>query len=163
MKYAKILGTGSYLPANRVSNDELAQKVDTSDEWITSRTGIKFRHIAADNEQTSDLAVAAARRALDDAGLAAEDIDLIVVATATPDMQFPATATIVQNKLGMAGCPAFDVAAVCAGFMYALEEAYYEAKADSLTKIEQGVAAQLAVLTERRLEAEQAAMANNIE
>lgn len=78
MKHAKILGTGSYLPANRVSNDELAQKVDTSDEWITSRTGIKFRHIAADNEQTSDLAVAAARRALDDAGLAAEDIDLIV-------------------------------------------------------------------------------------
>ena len=114
MKYAKILGTGSYLPANRVSNDELAQKVDTSDEWITSRTGIKFRHIAADNDQTSDLAVAAARRALDDAGLAAEDIDLIVVATAT----------IVQNKLGMAGCPAFDVAAVCAGFMYALTTAH---------------------------------------
>ena len=124
MKHAKILGTGSYLPANRVSNDDLAQKVDTSDEWITSRTGIKFRHIAADNEQTSDLAVAAARRALDDAGLAAEDIDLIVVATATPDMQFPATATIVQNKLGMAGCPAFDVAAVCAGFMYALTTAH---------------------------------------
>ena len=94
MKHAKILGTGSYLPANRVSNDELAQKVDTSDEWITSRTGIKFRHIAADNEQTSDLAVAAARRALDDAGLAAEDIDLIVVATATPATHFPSTATI---------------------------------------------------------------------
>lgn len=123
MKHAKILGTGSYLPANRVSNDELAQKVDTSDEWITSRTGIKFRHIAADNEQTSDLAVAAARRALDDAGLAAEDIDLIVVATATPDMQFPATATMVQHKLGVGGCPAFDVQAVCAGFMYAISTA----------------------------------------
>ncbi|MCF7530104.1 beta-ketoacyl-ACP synthase III [Neisseria lisongii] len=124
MQYAKILGTGSYLPANRVSNDDLAQKVDTSDEWITTRTGIKFRHIADDGEKTSDLAVEAARRALADAATDADEIDLIIVATATPDMQFPSTATIVQQKLGIAnGCPAFDVQAVCAGFMYALNTA----------------------------------------
>ena len=124
MQYAKISGTGSYLPANRVSNDDLAQKVDTSDEWITARTGIKFRHIAAENEKTSDLAAEAARRALDAAGLDSGKIDLIIVATATPDMQFPSTATIVQQKLGITnGCPAFDVQAVCAGFMYALTTA----------------------------------------
>ena len=124
MQYAKISGTGSYLPANRVSNDDLAQKVDTSDEWITARTGIKFRHIAAENEKTSDLAAEAARRALDAAGLDSDEIDLIIVATATPDMQFPSTATIVQQKLGIDnGCPAFDVQAVCAGFMYALTTA----------------------------------------
>ncbi|KLT72707.1 3-oxoacyl-ACP synthase [Neisseria arctica] len=123
MQYAKILGTGSYLPASRVTNDELAQKVDTSDEWITTRTGIKARHIAADNEKTSDLATEAAKRALLAAGVDAGEIDLIVLATATPDMQFPSTATIVQNKLGIAGCAAFDVAAVCAGFMYALTTA----------------------------------------
>lgn len=124
MQYAKISGTGSYLPANCVSNDDLAQKVDTSDEWITARTGIKFRHIAAENEKTSDLAAEAARRALDTAGLNGSEIDLIIVATATPDMQFPSTATIVQQKLGIDnGCPAFDVQAVCAGFMYALTTA----------------------------------------
>lgn len=124
MQYAKISGTGSYLPANRVSNDDLAQKVDTSDEWITARTGIKFRHIAAENEKTSDLAAEAARRALDAAGLNGNEIDLIIMATATPDMQFPSTATIVQQKLGITnGCPAFDVQAVCAGFMYALTTA----------------------------------------
>ena len=124
MQYAKISGTGSYLPANRVSNDDLAQKVDTSDEWITARTGIKFRHIAAENEKTSDLAAEAARRALDAARLDSGKIDLIIVATATPDMQFPSTATIVQQKLGITnGCPAFDVQAVCAGFMYALTTA----------------------------------------
>lgn len=124
MQYAKISGTGSYLPANRVSNDDLAQKVDTSDEWITARTGIKFRHIAAENEKTSDLAAEAARRALDAAGLNGSEIDLIIAATATPDMQFPSTATIVQQKLGITnGCPAFDVQAVCAGFMYALTTA----------------------------------------
>lgn len=123
MKYAKILGTGSYLPSKRLSNDDLAQIVETSDEWIMARTGIRYRHIAADNEQTSDLAVAAARRALEAAQTDAADIDLIVVATATPDMQFPATATIVQHKLGVGGCAAFDVAAVCAGFMYALTTA----------------------------------------
>ncbi len=103
MQYAKILGSGSYLPEKRVSNDDLAEFVDTSDEWIVSRTGIKFRHLAAENERTSDLAVIAAQRALADAGVAAEEIDLIVLATATPDMQFPSTATIVQNKLGIAG------------------------------------------------------------
>lgn len=123
MQYAKILGTGSYLPKKRVSNDDLAQIVDTSDEWITTRTGIKFRHIAADDEKTSDLAVQAALNALADAGTDKAEIDLIVVATATPDMQFPATATIVQHKLGMSGCAAFDVQAVCAGFMYALTTA----------------------------------------
>lgn len=124
MTYAKILGTGSYLPAKRLSNDDLARMVDTSDEWITERTGIKARHIAADNEETSDLAVAAARQALQAANVSAEDIDLIIVATATPDMQFPSTATIVQHKLGVAGCAAFDVQAVCAGFMYALTTAH---------------------------------------
>lgn len=124
MQYAKILGTGSYLPANRVSNEDLAKKVDTSDEWITTRTGIKFRHIADEQEKTSDLAARAAEKALADAGVGAEEIDLIVVATATPDMQFPSTATIVQQKLGITnGCAAFDVQAVCAGFMYALNTA----------------------------------------
>lgn len=123
MTYAKILGTGSYLPANRVSNDDLAQRVDTSDEWISSRTGIKARHLAADGEKTSDLAVSAARRALEAANLVPADIDLIVVATATPDMQFPSTATIVQQKLGISGCPAFDLQAVCAGFIYAITTA----------------------------------------
>ena len=113
MTYAKILGTGSYLPANRVSNDDLAQRVDTSDEWISSRTGIKARHLAADGEKTSDLAVSAARRALEAANLVPADIDLIVVATAT----------IVQQKLGISGCPAFDLQAVCAGFIYAITTA----------------------------------------
>lgn len=121
--YAQILGTGSYLPAKRVSNDDLAKRIDTSDEWITTRTGIKARHLAADNEKTSDLAVQAALKALEDAKIPAQEIDLIIVATATPDMQFPATATIVQQKLGIEGCPAFDVQAVCAGFMYAITTA----------------------------------------
>lgn len=124
MHYAKILGSGSYLPAKRVSNDDLAQFVDTSDEWIQSRTGIQFRHFAAENELTSDLAVIAAQRALEAANLTGDDIDLIIVATATPDMQFPSTATIVQQKLGISGCAAFDVQAVCAGFMYALTTAH---------------------------------------
>ena len=123
MQYAKILGTGSYLPARRVTNDELAQRIDTSDEWIAGRTGIRARHIAADNEKTSDLAAEAGRRALAQAGIAAQSVDLIIGDTATPDMQFPATATIVQQKLGISGCPAFDVQAVCAGFVYALATA----------------------------------------
>ena len=121
MQNAQILGTGSYLPANRVTNDDLAQKIDTSDEWITTRTGIKARHIAAENEKTSDLAAAAARLALADANVSPDKIDLIIVATATPDMQFPSTATIVQHKLGISGCPAFDVQAVCAGSHFGLE------------------------------------------
>lgn len=123
MLNAHILGTGSYLPARRLTNDDLSKIVDTSDEWIATRTGIKARHIAAENEQTSDLAVAAAKAALADAAISAKDIDLIIVATSTPDMIFPATACIVQNKLGIAGCPAFDVQAVCAGFMYAMATA----------------------------------------
>lgn len=124
MAYAKILGTGSYLPANCVSNDELAKKVDTSDEWIVARTGIRQRYIAAENEQTSDLAVQASLKALQSAGIEAQDIDLIVVATTTPDKTFPSTACIVQQKLGIPGCAAFDVQAVCAGFMYALTTAH---------------------------------------
>ena len=136
MQYAKILGTGSYLPANRISNDDLAQKVDTSDEWITTRTGIKFRHIADENEKTSDLAAESARRALAAAGISADEIDLIIVATATPDMQFPSTATIVQHKLGMTnGCPSFDVQAVCAGFMYALNTADAYVKSGMAKKV----------------------------
>lgn len=123
MLNAHILGTGSYLPARRLTNDDLSKIVDTSDEWIATRTGIKARHIAAENEQTSDLAVAAAKAALADAAISAKDIDLIIVATSTPDMTFPATACIVQNKLGIAGCPAFDVQAVCAGFVYAMATA----------------------------------------
>lgn len=123
MLNAHILGTGSYLPARRLTNDDLSKIVDTSDEWIATRTGIKARHIAAENEQTSDLAVAAAKAALADTAISAKDIDLIIVATSTPDMTFPATACIVQNKLGIAGCPAFDVQAVCAGFMYAMATA----------------------------------------
>lgn len=124
MTFARILGTGSYLPQKRVTNDDLAKHIDTSDEWIFSRTGIKARHIAADDEKCSDLAVQAAKRALVDAQVNTEEIDLIIVATATPDMQFPATATIVQHKLGISGCPAFDVQAVCAGFMFALTTAH---------------------------------------
>ncbi len=120
MPHAQILGTGSYLPARRMTNDDISRLVDTSDEWIAERTGIRARHIAAAGEQSSDLAVQAARAALADAKVRAEDIDLIIVATATPDMTFPATACIVQNKLGISGCAAFDVQAVCAGFMYAL-------------------------------------------
>lgn len=123
MTYAQILGTGSYLPAQRVNNNDLAQRMDTSDEWITTRTGIKARHFAADEQKTSDLALIAAERALQAAKMSPNDVDLIIVATTTPDMQFPATAAIVQQKLGISGCPAFDVQAVCAGFMYALTTA----------------------------------------
>lgn len=120
---AAIKGTGSALPRTKVSNAELAKKVDTSDEWIVERTGIKFRHIAEDDETTSSLASKAAENALIDAELDASDIDLIVLATATPDQTFPATATIVQDNLGCNGCVAFDVAAVCSGFLYALSVA----------------------------------------
>lgn len=120
---AVIKGTGSALPANRVSNADLAQRVDTSDEWITERTGIKFRHIAGSGETTASLATEAARNALEAAGMTAADIDLIIVATATPDQTFPATATIVQDQLGQHGGVAFDVAAVCSGFLYAFSVA----------------------------------------
>ncbi|SOB80320.1 3-oxoacyl-[acyl-carrier-protein] synthase-3 [Sphingomonas guangdongensis] len=118
-----ILGTGSALPARRVSNAELAQTVDTSDEWIVERTGIRFRHIAGSDETTATLATDAAKAALAAAGLNAADIDLIVLATATPDQTFPATATKVQAALGTGDCVAFDVAAVCSGFLYALQVA----------------------------------------
>jgi 3-oxoacyl-[acyl-carrier-protein] synthase III len=117
---ARIIGTGSYLPARVVSNAELAARVDTSDEWIIERTGIRQRHVVAAGEFTSDLATAAAQRALESAGLTADDIDLIIVATATPDQTFPACATVVQHKLGMTHGVAFDIAAVCSGFLYAL-------------------------------------------
>ncbi len=117
---SRVIGTGSYLPARVLANADLAARLDTSDEWIVERTGIRQRHIAADGELTSDLAVAAARPALEAAALSADDIDLIVLATATPDQTFPATATAVQAKLGMTRGAAFDVGAVCSGFIYAL-------------------------------------------
>lgn len=120
---AVIKGTGSALPRNRVSNAELAARVDTSDEWIVERTGIRFRHIAEADETTATLATDASRKALDAAGMTAADIDLIIVATATPDQTFPASATLVQHALGANGCVAFDVAAVCSGFLYAFSVA----------------------------------------
>jgi len=119
-RVGRIAGTGRYLPARVVTNDALAERVATSDEWIRTRTGIRQRHIAADAEQTSDLALAAARIALQQAGIAAANLDLIIVATTTPDMIFPSTACILQEKLGAHGGPAFDVQAVCSGFVYAL-------------------------------------------
>ncbi|WP_018147261.1 beta-ketoacyl-ACP synthase III [Henriciella marina] len=123
MQRSLILGTGAYLPARTLTNNDLAAMVDTSDEWIRERTGIEERHIAADGEFTSDLATAAAREAIENAGLTVGDIDLIVVATTTPDQTFPATATTVQHKLGMKQGAAFDVQAVCSGFLFALATA----------------------------------------
>lgn len=118
-----IVGCGAYLPGQPVSNEELARRVDTTDEWIRQRTGIRQRYIAADNETTSTLALQAAQKALDHAGVAATDVDLIVLATATPDETFPATATRVQAGLGMTRGAAFDVQAVCSGFVYGLSVA----------------------------------------
>lgn len=123
IRRAVMLGCGSYLPDEILTNADLAKMVDTTDEWITARTGIKSRHRAADGEFTSDLAIAAANQALDMAGISGSDLDLIVVATATPDQTFPATATKVQAALGMTGGAAFDVQAVCSGFIYALSVA----------------------------------------
>ncbi len=120
MTSARILGTGSYLPERVVSNAELALTVDTSDEWIVSRTGIRERRIAAEQETTCDLAEQAARQALDAAGCLASDIDLVIVATTTPDRVFPGTACLLQERLGIHGPAAFDVQAVCTGFVYAL-------------------------------------------
>lgn len=117
---AAIKGTGSALPARRVSNAELAEQVDTSDSWIVERTGIRFRYLAGEGETTASLATQAAQNALGAAGIAADEIDLIILATATPDQTFPASATKVQAALGIADCIAFDVAAVCSGFLYAL-------------------------------------------
>jgi len=129
--YSKIIGTGSYLPAQRVTNDDLAAQlaakgIETSDEWIVSRSGISARHYAAADENASDLAVKAGLKALEAAGLSAEQVDLIIVATSTPDFygNFPSTACVVQNKLGIRNnSPAFDVAAVCSGFVYAMSTA----------------------------------------
>jgi 3-oxoacyl-[acyl-carrier-protein] synthase-3 len=121
--YSRIVGTGSYLPERVLTNRDLERMVDTTDEWIVSRTGIRQRHIAADGQLASDLALAAASRALDAAGIQGRDLGLIVVATTTPDMIFPSTACIVQAKLGVHQCPAFDVQAVCSGFVYALTTA----------------------------------------
>jgi 3-oxoacyl-[acyl-carrier-protein] synthase-3 len=115
-----VMGCGAYLPAKTVTNADLADLVETSDDWIAQRTGIRERHIARDDETTSDLALAAATRALDAAGIAGSDIDLIVLATTTPDQTFPATAVRVQKALGMTGGAAFDIQAVCSGFIYAL-------------------------------------------
>lgn len=120
MGYSKIIGTGSYLPEKIVTNRDLESRIETSDEWIVSRTGIEARHVAADGELTSDLALAAAQRAMESAGVSAADIDLIIVATTTPDMVFPSTACLLQAKLGVKQGAAFDVQAVCTGFIYAL-------------------------------------------
>ena len=117
---ARIVGTGSYLPPRIVTNAELARRVDTSDEWIVSRTGIRQRHIADESQTSSDLALAASREALQAAGVKANDLDLIIVATSTPDYVFPSTACLLQAKLGVRGCTAFDVQAVCSDFVYGL-------------------------------------------
>ena len=137
--YSRITGTGSFLPPRRLTNADLAAElalkgVETSDEWIVERTGIRARHFAAPDVTSSDLAVEAATRALDAAGIKASEIDLIIVATSTPDMVFPSVACMVQHKLGIAGCPAFDVQAVCSGFVYALTVADSLIKTGSATK-----------------------------
>lgn len=121
--YSKITGTGSYLPDKILTNQDLESMVDTSDEWIRSRTGITQRHIAGENQVASDLALYASQNAMRAAGVTNKDIDLIIVATTTPDMVFPSTACILQNKLSIENCPAFDVQAVCSGFVYALATA----------------------------------------
>ena len=121
MIHTRIAGVGSYLPEKALSNKDLEQMMDTSEEWIRERTGILRRHIAADNETTGSMALEAAKRALDDAGVSADEIDLIILGTATPDKVFPATACIVQRQLGIKGCPAFDVSAACSGFLYGFD------------------------------------------
>lgn len=120
MKYARITGTGSYLPERIMTNADMEKVVDTTDQWIQDRTGIKQRHIAADDQTTSDLAEQASIKAIEASGINKEDIDLIIVATTTPDQVFPSTACLLQKKLDIHGCAAFDVQAVCTGFVYAL-------------------------------------------
>ena len=137
--YSRITGTGSYLPPRRLSNADLAAElaakgVETSDEWIVERTGIRARHFAAPDVNCSDLAVPAAQAAIEAAGIAPQQIDLIIVATSTPDMVFPSAAAILQHKLGIAGCPAFDVQAVCSGFVYALTVADAIIRAGNATR-----------------------------
>ena len=131
MIFSRISGTGSYLPSKVLSNADLERMVDTTEEWIFARTGIKERHIAAEDEFTSDLACQAAQNAIASAEISAADIDLIIVATTTPDKIFPSVATMVQRKLGVSGCPAFDMQAVCSGFVYALATANNFIKAGS--------------------------------
>jgi 3-oxoacyl-[acyl-carrier-protein] synthase-3 len=138
-RYSRITGTGSYLPPRRLTNADLAaelaaQGIETSDEWIVERTGIRARHFAEADVTSSDLGVEAARHALETAGLQASSIDLIIVATSTPDMVFPSAACILQNKLGIGGCAAFDVQAVCSGFVYALTVADAMIKTGSASK-----------------------------
>jgi 3-oxoacyl-[acyl-carrier-protein] synthase III len=123
MKYSRIAGTGRYLPERVMTNADLEKMVDTSDEWIRTRTGVERRHIAAEEQSTSDLCVAAAKQAFDAAGVGIDDIDLIVVGTTTPDLIFPNIATLIQEKLGIHGCPAFSIEAACTGFIYALSTA----------------------------------------
>lgn len=120
MIYSRIVGTGSYLPEKVLSNHDLEKMVETSDQWIQDRTGIKKRHIVAEDETTTDLAFFAAQKAIEAAGISNDDIDLIIVATTTPTRIFPSTASLVQEKLNISGCPAFDLQAVCTGFIYAL-------------------------------------------
>jgi 3-oxoacyl-[acyl-carrier-protein] synthase-3 len=121
--YSRIAGTGSYLPQTVLTNADLEKRVDTSDEWIRTRTGISQRHIAAEGETTTDLAEHAARRALVDAGVEPKDVDLICVGTTTPDLVFPNVGTLLQDRLGIHGCPAFSLEAACTGFVYALSVA----------------------------------------
>ena len=135
MRRSVIQGVGAYLPTKVVSNAELSKTVDTSDEWIVERSGIRQRHIAAEGEKTSDLAIAAARKALAAAGVDGADIDLIIVATATPDQTFPATAARVQAALGRPGIPSFDIQAVCSGFIYGLATADNFIKAGQANKV----------------------------
>ena len=140
-RYARITGTGSYLPPRRLTNNDLAAElaqrgIETSDEWIVERTGIHARHFAAPDVASSDLALEASHKALEAAGITAQDIDLIIVATSTPDMVFPSTAAILQNKLGITnGCPAFDVQAVCSGFVYALTVADAMIRAETARRV----------------------------
>ena len=118
--YPRIIGTGSHLPENVLTNAQLESRVETTDQWIRERTGIEQRHIAADGETTSDLALIASRKALENAGVKASELDLIIVGTTTPDIIFPSTACLLQHQLGAKDCPAFDVNAACTGFIYAL-------------------------------------------
>ena len=138
-RYSRITGTGSYLPPRRLTNDDLAAElaqrgIETSDQWIVERTGIRARHFAAPDVTSSDLALEASRQALEAAGCGPQDIDLIIFATSTPDMVFPSAACILQNKLGANGCPAFDVQAVCSGFVYALTVADAMIRAGSASR-----------------------------
>jgi 3-oxoacyl-[acyl-carrier-protein] synthase-3 len=121
--HSRVVGTGSYLPQKVLTNQQLERLVDTSDEWVLARTGIRQRHVAADDQNASDLALAASRKAIEASGIPVQDIELIIVATTTPDMIFPSTACLLQAKLGVKGCPAFDVQAVCSGFVYGLATA----------------------------------------